>query len=59
MVIAMVSDISIVDNNASGMDKGLVPTVVFMDLKKTFDTHEQGILVKKLEYGRLSNINIA
>ena len=37
------------------MDKGLLDGVVFLDLKKAFDTVDHDILIKKLKFDGIKN----
>ena len=41
--------------NSYNMDKGLINGVVFLDLKKAFDTVDHDTLIKELEFYGIKN----
>ena len=47
-----------VDRIGSAMDNGNNPIAIFVDLSKAFDTLDHQILLSKLQYYRIKDINL-
>ena len=52
------ASVEIVDRVHRHLDTGKIPISVFLDLSKAFDTLDHGILLQKLQYYGINNLNL-